>query len=497
MQHSNYTDYDATKDLNKIGLGFLTLLYFILELTINFQLYKQLSFENSSVTAMVLEHWGKVTAGLGLALMFVRITFSNPDLYTSEFDYVPKSTMLSFAFWIFICIPLSFWFQNWLVNHYVDKATQSDKNKAILVMATHGTVVPHYDIANANYNFQSGNYDFNEKKINLSKWQKTKYPVFDDVGGVTKQFFKQRANFFELGQRCNQQSVTKFGISEGIDRSFFAYVLFHSQTHEKTYKNQIKKFYSCIYADKDYFEKHTNFNLGDGKSTIDSFYYGSYQEATEKYNKYIRYFSKERMNSEWRKKTDNELGFKSTLPPNLSYNQFVNHPDIKKYYFNHVPDDLKKDAVYPFDKNYQSKMNKIIAKKIASQLPDAVLPYYVNQNGKAIKQDIDPDKRTEVGRQAYKAIIMPIVGLGMSIFFLVCNMIFFVYGIVKSFLNTNHQNLAHIGLVIALFWLIAYPFFPFVQHYDHIRQADNTSLIVQWVYYHEHNLSYIYDWFFN
>lgn len=104
-------------------------------------------------------------------------------------------------------------------------------------------------------------------------------------------------------------------------------------------------------------------------------------------------------------------------------------------------------------------MNKIIAKKIASQLPDAVLPYYVNQNGKAIKQDIDPDKRTEVGRQAYKAIIMPIVGLGMSIFFLVCNMIFFVYGIVKSFLNTNHQNLAHIGLVIALFWLIALSIF--------------------------------------
>ena len=58
--------------MHKIGLGFLTLAYFIIEIVINYQIYNQLSVGSTFISIDVMEFWGKIITGLGMALVLTR-----------------------------------------------------------------------------------------------------------------------------------------------------------------------------------------------------------------------------------------------------------------------------------------------------------------------------------------------------------------------------------------------------------------------------------------
>lgn len=467
---------------NRKSLAILTIGYFILELLLNYQIYKQLSYSSSSVTTLILEHWGKIISGCGLALFITRLGVKDSELPST------KSPIIVFLVCAIICIPVCFWFQNWLINYVTNQATDSDKNKALLILATHSTLVPHYDIHNAVYTLE----DFADKKNNdpqkmLSWWQKTIYPISPKEKNFSPTFYKHEANFYQVARRCTQQPESNLYIHKGIDKAFFSYISLNNPLKEKLYKEQIKVFYTCLYNDPIYYAGHAP--IDPAIAQINSFY-SSYRSSNADYNKYAKYLSKDRLDNEWRKKINEQLGFSSTLPPNLSFYEFIHYPDVKRYFFAHVPTDLKKEIIYPYDKDYPEKYKQLLI----SKFPDIILTE--DKKNTEITLEIPDtsmppeDKR----KQAYKAIVMPVIGIGMSAFFLILNVTTVVCSLVHSTILKQKKYTVQILWLVAMLWL-AVPLFIPLNYADGNIQIVNNSKILQWIYYHESHLAYLYEAF--
>lgn len=89
-----------------------------------------------------------------MALVLTRLFFiSASQMYQdSKYAKVPRSTIKTFFFICIATIPASFLLQNWLISTIVDNSDAEERNKAVLVAATHNAVVPFYTFTNTKYN---------------------------------------------------------------------------------------------------------------------------------------------------------------------------------------------------------------------------------------------------------------------------------------------------------------------------------------------------------
>lgn len=507
----------------------LMMAYFVAEVAINYSIYGQLSINSNFFTIQSLEMWGKIITGFGAALLIIQVvTLVNDDLGTSVIAWF-------FGLCLFT-MPLSFYVQNAIVDAIVDRADEQKLNDAILLTAVKSTLVPYYNYSNANYTVSES----------VSDYDKVTFPFRSKVDITGYSYIESEKHFFALSAKCAQHSEGVFNLEEDIDKALFSINALRSSNalDEAVYKGLIKDFYVCLYEDELYSTGHSRkFNPNaivahikdasiDARIMVRSKYAeyadksGDYRNAIRKANRFGWGGGSEGVEKAWRQEVNKQLGFRTTIKPNLSYKEFLEHPDIKRAFFR----EAGKDAIYPFGAEWDEYLRKKMISEVTKVLPDAALEGYVNQDGTVIEPvkdetpksvmvngveyavaqpGVDPDylkhgfpPEKDKGEEAYKAIVVPVIGLGLSAFFLVFNLI----SIGAKYLSGHSKIIGFTFFVGGLAWAVYWPGYSLsqkdvVQSYEvsdvsNAEQFNYESFLINALYYHERNLGKLYKNFY-
>lgn len=480
-------------DVPVISLAILSVLYFIVEIIINVSVYRQLSVSSSAVGIDVLEYWGKIITGFGAALLLTRWLYS-----IRHVERGPLYIIKAFAIISVLTIPISFKVQDALIEYVVASSSERDRNRAVIINATRNTLVPFYETSHK------------LTPVTLTSNEKIKYPWSTKRKFLPGLYAVEKMDLTILSEPCVAASEEKLGIHKSIDKAFFSYTAYKKGIDEKLYKSIIKDYYLCLYENERYFDSRTEHRF-DPKM-IDKVYDGDYQRATHDYVMATKKsgYAKNRADKVWRENMDSFLGFKSTLKPSLTREQFRNHKDVRRYYGKRVG----VEGLMPGDKDFEKK----IKKRLKTALPAMVMPTYMSADYSFAVKDMQYNT-TEIrvaGDRAYKALIMPLVALGLSAFFLIFNFIIVLWLIVKS-ISTRPVAIVFIFAVLTLFL-----FYPMLQtddpldalddsNYEKMESDDYPDLIdrfgqqveversktyspaAKWVWWHERNLSKLYE----
>lgn len=490
---------DEAVATSRLWLLGLTLLYFIIEITVNIMVFKQLSIKSDFFTIEAMEFWGKIITGLGAALVLVRYCYFGSKYVKTRPKNKPHDSLFVFMSVCLLTIPVSFAAQNLLINHLANSATDDERNKAVLITAVHGVLKPHFTPENTD----------NEKP---SVFQKIVHPIINRKDGFKDNYKRNEALHMNASIACSAIGEEALGVTTNTDKAFFAYNALKEPINEALYKSLISDYYTCLYDNEQYSEN----------SIVGEAFPKDHWEIIEVYNKYRKasktyedeifvrkswsktqgtadVFEQEKkdLDIEWRKGMDDFLGFESTLPPKLTEREFIHHPEVKRYFVKEA-DNL--DYIYPYDTKFADKKDEMIRFK----LPHAVIPTYIDDSGEAMGLNIPVYRNSkgeeqwigddlevtdalvlERGKQAYKAIIMPQIALGLSMLFLIINLLSLLNISSKLLTNRDSKNLIFIiGLLIAVLLpsLI-------ISTFNSDKEISNRGFIVKALYFHERNLA--------
>lgn len=458
--------------MNKIlnnQLKTLAVFYFLIEVAINYSLYKQLSFNSNIYTVGSLELWAKIVIGFGAALLLIQaISFIG--------DKVKDREIVSFLAICIFTIPLSFFAQARIIDAVIVSADKDTINNSVLLVATKSTLVPYYNYSMATYPHNGvGNGEF---------W-KIVYPLRFRKNAVSGPYFRHEKHFFDIASYCTSHSEDVLNVDRSIDKVFFSFNVIRDQSviNESEYKSLIKTFYSCLYNDESYKNMHIK---GIEHSDIASSQFDRYLKKRREYEDYITKAEKyedtasiKKIKREWRKQMNKEFGFKTKISPDLGYYEFVENSDVKRAFHNREG----KDALWPYGQEWEDHVNKTIM----DSLPDKLILGYTNQDGSIVK--VGREETAVDGREAYKSIIMPIIGLGLSALFLVFNLISTITFIIVR----KSKTIAVIFFISATSWAVFWPNYHFMESTDSGNDLISISSLIKIVYYHEKNIGKIYD----
>lgn len=407
------------------ALSILTVVYFIVELLINTSIVGQLGISSDALIAETMELWGKIIAGIGLALMVTRYRWPALVIRVNKPSVINKEIYKDFLKICLITIPLSYVAQEALIYHVVHNSSDEDRNKAILISATHGTVVPFY----VPKGDSSNRYDINEFVM-------LGYPVSRFITGDGHDYWKSKKHEAEWRQECTDASATTLQIENKTQKVFFQYKALLSNFDEDLYKQVVKDHYSCSLDDNQYLRSWTAGTL-DQSHLLYEAYEAIYKPAITEYErkeKYARGSQKAEMNKKWREYMDEQYGFKTTIKPDTSYQKmfyFFKHPDTRRLYAEKTG---IKD-IYPEDADFRDKARA----KLKKDLPGLVIPAYISSTGERSEQskELTDNEIAEQGKTAYKAIVMPMIALGLSAFFLILNVIAVINSAVQQHINNK------------------------------------------------------------
>ena len=329
---------------------------------------------------------------------------------------------------LLICIPLSFYLQNKLIETMVDNSTAEERNRAILIINTQVTMKPHYN-----------------PLITIDKKPTTMNKLLLPIGGMKDSFihnYEQKQNvLFSASKKCIEGSGEMLGVISNIDKAFFAYNALNSPMQEQLYKDTIIYYHSCLLSNGTYLK--LAIPTPEFDDTKFRKFYEKYQnktrvyyEANAKAEKSIwSSVAKEKVYKEWLKGVSKTLGFESTLSPYLNYDQFVRDPDIQKYFRKKAkPEEL---SLIPYSDGFEESLRLKMAEPLKELLPNTAIPTYISEGddeplGNFIKYpkkyqgekaEVTQEQIEHSGKQAYKGIVMPIVALGASLTFLLLNIV--------------------------------------------------------------------------
>ena len=401
------------------NLVILTSLYFIIEIIVNFSVYRQLSISSDRFTAETMEFWGKGIAGVGIGLIWTRFL-----LIYSKKEYKTYRAFLSVCL---ITVPLSFVLQTAFIDYVVEKSTPEDRNKAVLITATHGALVPFFGI------------DHWSKKFDISTKEKVIYPFFKWMTYRHDTYRSSLLDSLRVTKPCALNMAESTGITKGVDKAFFPYISLIKDIDEVAYKKIIEDYYLCTYQDEEYFRAYSVGKVNQEK-LIGDIHYKNFMPAVDRYNEYKKYENnlkeaKKVADKAWRKGMDEMFGFKTTIKPDRWPAYFYNHPDVRRMYEEKTG--LK--DLHPTDKDFREKATKFIKKN----LPESAIPAYKDVSGEASEQykKLTDDEITDQGKKAYKAIVMPMIAIGLSAFFLMVNLTL----VLNSYLSRRFLNKAWVG----------------------------------------------------
>ena len=421
---------DSSRRMYWEALWWLTGVYFVIEVVINIIVFKQLSIKSDFITIEGMEFWGKIITGVGAALAFTKIFYALKSQFgfgDDEYYYATESLKVMFL-GLLICIPLSFYLQNKLIETMVDNSTAEERNRAILIINTQVTMKPHYN-----------------PLITIDKKPTTMNKLLLPIGGMKDSFihnYEQKQNvLFSASKKCIEGSGEMLGVISNIDKAFFAYNALNSPMQEHLYKNTITYYNSCLLTNATYLKlviPTPEFDDTKFRKFYEKYLDKTrvYYEANAKAEKSIwSSVAKEKVYKEWLRGVSKTLGFESTLSPYLNYDQFVRDPDIQKYFRKKAkPEEL---SLIPYSDGFEESLRLKMAEPLKELLPNTAIPTYISEGddeplGNFIKYpkkyqgekaEVTQEQIEHSGKQAYKGIVMPIVALGASLTFLLLNIV--------------------------------------------------------------------------
>lgn len=405
---------------NRINIYLLIFIfiYIVVEVIFNFILVYQMSYSATALDIQNIERTGKLVTGIGIALLMCKSLLNHANF---KFKFFLKC----FALFLALGITISFFLQTAIVNYVVSNATPEKQQRALLVTSATTTIVPFYDDkSDKNHITLSDRLLFPlYKAINSDSQYPTIYTKYQRV-----------KNFNKTSRNCSLVAVDNYAghypISKSLDKAFFSYShLIATDAYEALHKKAITNYYSCLFEDDVLVGMYAE-DLQVLKDKVAEFYQ-EYLDKSEEYNAKLKQHPryKDTIDEKWQSRTTDTLGFETTLPPNLSFEAFVKHPDVKTY--------MAKNQVIMMPYPYADDM----ASELKNSLPDFVLAKYLMAKKEGILEDEselvaseEDNKLSKIthffkepsltdGKKAYKAVMMPMVALGFSVTFLILNII--------------------------------------------------------------------------
>lgn len=420
----------------------LSLGYFGLEIYFNSMIISQMSTTTSATKIETVERYGKAFTGIGICLLFMKAVLPG-------FQKIHQ-----FILWLIpvalISIGISFFVQNQVINYIVNSASNEQKGKALLITGAHNTIVPYYNDRWATK--REHLYWFNFKI-----WLKQKMNPGDGIyinRELTPEYAEakskaERQQYYSLAQSC-QQHPNIFNVESTLDRAFFPYIEMTKTYSEDKYKQAITSFATCLMNDDAYYNRQM---MSSNVLTQLQNAWGRYIGKSEEYNRYMDqvFFTKkkEKIHQEWVKQSKETFGPNSNVPPNMTERQFFNHPDVKAYIFK----ETNQTRIYdPKQKDFKEQ--------IIASMPDSLFrtynkyrPYISELNAQNEKPKMPRAGEEMDAKDAYKSIVMPMVGLCFSIFFLITNFL----SLISLFVFENNPKFAKIFMAVSLSALLILP----------------------------------------
>lgn len=456
------TNYNHSYDFDEIvkySLLFLTICYIGFELYFNYLIIGQMAYASSTSQLSHIEIFGKILAGIGIGLIFTRLVRADAG-YRDGIDFITKIVV-----YCAIGIAISFFVQNYLIKKITQNANPTVLAKSILITQAQTAQVPFHDDVGAS-----------------GKSKESSFMGFYDIKDKVKQ---ERIDYWQASQACIQKYVSNQSDTK-IEKAFFPYLeLQKDNFDEEKYKASIVKHSRCLLDNPKTFDRYVS-----GSQSIKKLYdiYSEYREKSFSYEEY-RWNSKrphqiEKLNERWVKESKKVFGQNSNIPPNLTMEQFYAHKDVKNYIIKQTGQSTFTD---PTSKNFNNQVKTHVTNELFTNYDDYYRQYIFNDKYKDltakealikiwekssvggkyeyIMEDLkdNPEKLKEFeeslnesfhdGREAYKAIIMPIVALAFSTFFILLNIV----SLAASFIFRRNPGFIKIFTVIAMVILLALP----------------------------------------
>ena len=417
-----------------------------------------------------LELYGKILSGMGISWWLLRWginrnfkeSYQHPILYSIV-------AMLYISILSIVTIPIASFVQNMLVKQIVRSSTYEDRADALLSFAATTTMV----------------YPHAGTQTEFSTWTKFKYlfkhefvqpvsdgePEYADFRRLSQQ--QKQGILLQHAQSCRRETGT-YPNYTAVDTAFFPFVSYQAKPDEAQIKPILSAYLQCMTHNNNFYLYQYNSGvLSPITDKLERAFY-EYKEAGRKHGYVVRHSN--RAKQKWLDGMSKKLGFKASLLPGLSSEEFFRHPDIVKY-------------------------RRLYAEGVPLYIPNTNMPtltqqaelaeYFLNTiTTKATElRSSREDKSTpddETGQDYYRFVIIPFISLIASVFFIGINIGLILIEIGRYWFNEKQLKLIRLGL-FALF--IALPFMVGTHHFE---MESIIGAIVNWGYFYQTILAAIF-----
>lgn len=442
--------------INGIFLTFL--------LKFNFWLFDSMSRTFTPLSFATLELYGKILSGLGVSWWLLRrgINRNIKEAYQHPILYSIIAMVFILIMGI-VTVPIASFTQNMLIKQIVRSSTYEDRADALLSFAAATTMVyPHFVGAQTEFSIWTKfKYLFQHESVQPISDGKPSHKNFRWLS----QQQKQRV-LLQHAQSCRRETGA-YPNYTAVDTAFFPFVSYQSKLDEAQIKPILSAYLQCLTGDNDFYLYQYNSGiLSPITDKLDSAFY-EYKEAGRKHGYAVRHSN--RAKQKWLEGMSKKLGFKASLLPGLSSEEFFRHPDIVKY-------------------------RRLYAEGVPLYIPDTATPsqaeqaelaeYFLNTiTTKATElRSSREDKSTpddETGQDYYRFVIIPFISLITSVFFIGINIGLILIEIGRYWFNEKQLKLIRLGL-FSLF--IALPFMIGTHHFE---MEGIIGAIVNWGYFYQ------------
>lgn len=238
------------------------------------------------------------------------------------------------------------------------------------------------------------------------------------------------------------------------------------------------------------------------KNTLRDMHRTLYMPSASKYEKYSK-VDKRRADTEWRKRMNEFYGFPTTIDASGEWpTYFLNHPDTVRYYEKMTG--FKN--LHPTADHFEERVKRYMK----YHADEFILPGYTPTQMESINTPVDPDMtplvgprlditdemKDELGKSAYKSVILPIVVLGLSALFLIINSLLFLHAWAsKTFPEKLTTPLLGTALLLVALLPVLMPSDLNNKEKGFLSQDGSVAYnyAVKWVYFHERNIAAAYE----
>lgn len=395
-----------------------------------------MSIQSSANEIENLEMIGRFISGIGLALIIMKTGLNNS---LSTKDYIIGSLSA-----LFMGVIVSFILQSLIVKTIVWSASDEDKVKALLVSQASNTIVPFY--ADKDHTGDQNN----ERAIDEEQGSET---------NTDPNHFKKK-QYYINANKCSQADQFEH-VDTRIGKALFPYHTMNTPLNEEKLKSSILEFQKCmIDQDQEFLDEKV---YGPINKELMEFYSKYSDEKVEFIAQWtvVRIELKQgkissetankrfaRLEQNWDRKVKAVFGKNSNVTPYLNVEGFFNNPDVKKYIFKATNQNV-----------YYKPNDPKLKQEYMQKLPEIIFASYDHQRHLIKELDVKhhsgyvtPIEYKEQAKEAYKAIIIPMVVLFFSILFLCLNLVSLV-----SLLFIRIPVISDFVMAIGLIVILGFP----------------------------------------